>query len=75
MERNYDMLSQSADNKMKNVSALIEIIMPYHGKGTPFLGVLIESMCGTLGDGVYFDGMHTLLNRQIWTLNSFLVTP
>jgi hypothetical protein len=75
VERNYDMLAQPTDDKMKNVSAIIEIIIPYKGKESPFLGVLNESMCGTLGDGVYFDGMHTLLNRQIWTLKSFLVTP
>ena len=76
VERDDDMEQRLTDDKIKNVSAMIEIIIPYHGKGSPFpLGVLNESMCGTLGGGVYFDGMHTLLNCQIWTLKSFLVSP
>lgn len=87
-QRERDVIYEMHDDTIKNVSAALEIGIPYpsYPSGPP-IQIFAKALFGTLGDGILGNGVkgfqereigssfHTLLGRQIWTLKSFLVTP
>ncbi len=75
-DRNDDEVRQFRDDKIKNVSSILQIPIPYDmGSSSHAMGLYSSPMFGTLGDGIPWNGKSKLFDRQIWTLKSFLVTP
>jgi hypothetical protein len=70
---NSDLVYQGYDNDQKFVSAIMPVIFPFNE--IYMRGLIPDCMYATLGRGIYFEKKNALLNRQIWTLKSFLVTP
>ena len=64
-----DLITIGENRSIRNVASCLVI----GAKRTP-ISYSVETMLGTLGQGVY-DDKQSLGGRQIWTLKSFLVTP
>ena len=70
---NDDLVYQGGDKKIKNISAIIGIVAS--GIRFTWKDWFSGFMYATLGNGIFYDKKNTLLNHQIWTLKSFLITP